>query len=110
MPTTPGGVEIEEITLGDGDVASLDSIVIVHYHGTLKSSGKVFDSTQGGSPIEFPLEDLIKGWQEGIPGMKIGGKRKLTIPWGLAYGAAGAPPDIPPKADLVFEIELVDLK
>ncbi|MBN8598501.1 MAG: FKBP-type peptidyl-prolyl cis-trans isomerase [Planctomycetes bacterium] len=110
MPTTPGGVEIEEITLGKGGEASLDSIVVVHYHGTLKSNGKVFDSTKGSRPIEFPLEDLIAGWQEGIPGMKIGGKRKLTIPWALAYGAAGAPPDIPPKADLVFEIELVGLK
>ncbi len=110
MATTPGGVEIEEITLGKGGAASLDSIVIVHYHGTLKSNGKVFDSTKGGQPIEFPLEDLIQGWQEGIPGMKIGGKRKLTIPWALAYGAAGAPPDIPAKADLVFEIELVGLK
>jgi FKBP-type peptidyl-prolyl cis-trans isomerase len=107
---TPGGVEIEELTIGKGEIASLDSIVTVHYHGSLKSSGKVFDSTKGADPVEFPLEDLIQGWQEGIPGMKVGGKRKLTIPWTLAYGAAGAPPDIPPKADLVFEIELVDVQ
>ncbi len=110
MTTTPGGVIIEEITLGKGGVATLDSVVTVHYHGTLKSNGKVFDSTKGAEPIEFPLEDLIEGWKEGIPGMKVGGKRRLTIPWKLAYGERGAPPDIPPRADLVFEIELVEVQ
>jgi FKBP-type peptidyl-prolyl cis-trans isomerase len=99
-------VKIEDVVVGKGQVCPKGATVTVHYRGTLLN-GKEFDSSIGGDPITFPLGDLIEGWQEGIPGMKVGGKRKLTIPWQKAYGAAGSPPDIPAKADLIFEIELV---
>lgn len=108
--TAPSGVVIEEITIGTGGVALPSSTVKVHYRGTLKEGGKEFDSSYGGQPADFPLRQLIKGWQEGIPGMKVGGKRKLTIPWQMAYGERGSPPDIPAKADLVFEIELLGVR
>lgn len=100
---------IEDLVVGTGPAAHKGAAVVVHYRGTLKSDGSEFDSSyKRGQPAAFPLANLIKGWQEGIPGMKPGGKRKLTIPYALAYGEAGRPPTIPPKSDLVFEIELVD--
>ncbi len=108
--THPSGVVIEELTLGTGAVCRPGATVKVHYRGTLKNGGKQFDSSLGGQPIDFPLRDLIEGWQHGIPGMKVGGKRRLTIPWSLAYGEAGYPPDIPARADLVFEIELLGVR
>jgi acyl carrier protein len=107
---TPGGVEIEEITVGTGAECKPGQTVKVFYSGTLKSNGKPFDSNVGGDPIEFPLGSLIRGWQEGIPGMKVGGKRKLTIPYQLGYGERGSPPVIPGRADLVFEIELLGVR
>lgn len=107
-PADTHSVQIEDLILGDGDVCEPDSTIIVHYHGTL-ASGQVFDSTRGGEPVEFPLPALIPGWQRGIPGMRVGGKRRLAIPFALAYGEQGYGP-VPPRADLVFEIELVDLK
>jgi FKBP-type peptidyl-prolyl cis-trans isomerase len=87
--------------------------VKVHYRGTLKpeQGGTEFDSSyKRNEPISFRLADLIQGWQIGIPGMKVGGKRKLTIPWKMAYGERGSPPAIPAKADLIFEIELLGVK
>ncbi|MFO0493851.1 MAG: FKBP-type peptidyl-prolyl cis-trans isomerase, partial [bacterium] len=79
--------------------------------GTLKDSGKKFDSSiDRDEPIEFALDEVIPGWTYGVPGMRVGGKRRLTIPWQMAYGADGSPPDIPGKADLVFEIELLGVK
>ncbi len=111
MPTTlPSGVIVDDITVGTGAECVRNSTVKVHYRGTL-TSGKEFDSSYGrGKPIDFPLRDLIQGWQDGIPGMKVGGKRKLTIPWSMGYGERGSPPAIPPRADLVFEIELLGVK
>ncbi len=102
-----GGVVVEDLAEGDGQECPEGATVTVHYHGTLED-GTVFDSTRGRSPITFPLDNLIEGWKIGIPGMKTGGTRKLTVPYQLAYGEAGHGP-IPPKATLVFEIELVDL-
>lgn len=108
MPTTlRGGVVAEDLQVGTGDVCKPGATVTVHYTGRLLN-GKVFDSSVGGDPVEFPLAQLIEGWQVGIPGMRAGGRRQLTIPWKLAYGEAGAPPEIPPKADLIFEIELIE--
>ncbi len=101
---------IEDTTVGDGAECPPGAIVNVHYRGTLMD-GTEFDSSYSrGQPIEFPLNNLIQGWQEGIPGMKVGGKRTLTVPYPKAYGERGAPPSIPPKADLIFEIELLGVK
>ncbi len=111
MSTTPPKVAIEDTTVGTGaECTSPRQTVKVHYRGTLLN-GKEFDSSyKRGQPIEFRLADLIQGWQEGIPGMKVGGKRKLTIPWQQAYGERGSPPSIPPKSDLIFEIELLGVR
>ncbi|MGE3106999.1 MAG: FKBP-type peptidyl-prolyl cis-trans isomerase [Phycisphaerales bacterium] len=109
--TSPQSVGIEDTVVGSGaECTSARQTVKVHYRGTLLS-GKEFDSSYTrGQPIEFRLGDLIQGWQEGIPGMKVGGKRTLTIPWQKAYGERGSPPTIPPKADLIFDIELLGVR
>jgi len=108
--TLPSGVIIEDLTVGTGPECPKSATVKVHYRGTLMN-GKEFDSSYNrGTPIDFPLRDLIQGWQEGIPGMKVGGKRKLTIPYQMGYGERGSPPVIPPKADLLFEIELLGVR
>ena len=83
-------------------------LVEVHYVGVEFHSGEEFDASWNrGASIEFPLQGLIQGWQEGIPGMKPGGLRRLDIPAALAYGTAGSPPKIPGNADLVFEIKML---
>jgi FKBP-type peptidyl-prolyl cis-trans isomerase len=104
-----GGLIIEEITIGQGYEVKPGGAVVAHYHGTLREGGKVFDSSfQRGEPAMFPLSGVIEGWQKGVPGMKIGGVRRLTIPAALGYGERGAGGEIPPNADLVFTIQLVD--
>lgn len=105
----PNGLIIDELKFGTGEEAKARSTITIHYHGTL-TSGKVFDSTRGDQPATFPLNRLIQAWQEGIPGMKIGGIRRLTVPPELGYGQAGAGDDIPPNSTLVFSIELVKVK
>jgi len=100
---------IEDLQLGDGAVAKPSSTITINYHGTLAKDGKKFDGNWGGEPATFPLENLIEGWKLGIPGMKIGGIRQLTIPWQFAYGERASGP-IPAKADLVFVIELKGVK
>lgn len=108
--TRPDGLVIQDEKVGNGKVAALGSKITVHYRGTLKS-GKEFDSSyKRNEPISFDLLEgrLIKGWTEGIPGMKVGGKRKLSIPYAMAYGERGTPDgSIPPKSDLDFEVELL---
>ena len=108
--TTDSGLEYEELACGDGDEVARGDVVTVHYTGTLED-GEEFDSSEGGDPVSFPLESgqLIEGWVEGIPGMKEGGRRKLTIPPELGYGEAGFPPAIPPDATLIFEVEVVEV-
>ena len=120
LPAGPG-VNIEEkkadfktedVKVGDGAEAKEGSTVSVHYTGTL-TSGKKFDSSRDrDAPFEFTIGkgQVIKGWEKGVVGMKVGGKRKLTIPYDLAYGEAGKPPDIPPRATLLFDIELLEVK
>lgn len=104
-----GGLIVEDIKIGTGYEVKPGGAVVAHYHGTLKDGGKVFDSSfERGEPVAFPLKGVIEGWQKGVPGMKVGGVRKLTIPSKLGYGERGAGADIPANADLVFTIQLVD--
>ena len=107
--TTASGLIIEDITVGSGTEARAGQDVTVHYTGWL-TSGEKFDSSKDrNDPFVFPLGGgrVIRGWDEGVQGMKIGGKRKLTIPPDLGYGAHGAGGVIPPNATLVFEVELL---
>lgn len=108
---TASGLSITELQLGDGAVASAGQTVIVNYRGTLEN-GKEFDSSYGRGPFSFPLGAgrVIKGWDEGVAGMKVGGKRRLVIPPDLAYGTRGAGGVIPPNATLIFEVELLDIR
>ena len=105
----PSGLEMWDSTEGTGDAVKPGGTVTVHYTGWL-TNGKQFDSSVGSKPITFPLGGVIKGWQEGIPGMKPGGVRRLKIPSALGYGERGAGGTIPPNATLVFEIELFESK
>jgi len=103
-----GGVTIEEVSIGDGQVAKPGKMVTVYYSGRVQGGNKVFDSATKGPGFKFRLGkgEVIKGWDIGLNGMKLGGKRKITIPAPLAYGAKGCPPSIPPNSTLVFDVEL----
>lgn len=110
--TPSAGLKIEDILVGSGAAAKNGDIIAVHYTGTL-TDGKKFDSSRDrGTPIEITLGagEVIKGWDQGILGMKVGGQRKLTIPSDLAYGATGRPPVIPANATLIFDVELMSIK
>ena len=112
LTKTESGILYQDVTPGSGAEAKYNTRVRVHYTGRLPS-GKQFDSSRnGGEPYEFTIgaREVIRGWDEGVPGMKVGGRRKLVLPAALGYGADGAPPDIPPNSVLVFDIELLDVK
>ena len=106
----PDDMRIWDVKEGEGDECPKGATVTIHYTGWLLD-GTVFDSSRKkGPPAEFPLGNLVKGWQEGIPGMKPGGIRRLKIPHEMAYGEQGRPGSIPPRATLVFEIKLLEWK
>lgn len=110
--TTASGLKYEDIDAGTGAVAQSGQKAKVHYTGWLKNGQKFDSSKDRNEPFEFTLGtgQVIKGWDEGVAGMKVGGKRKLTIPADLAYGARGAGGVIPPNAELTFEVELLGLR
>ncbi|MEK7273318.1 MAG: FKBP-type peptidyl-prolyl cis-trans isomerase [Nitrospirota bacterium] len=110
--TTSSGLQYIDQAVGTGDTAKAGQTVSVHYTGWL-TNGKKFDSSvDRGQPFSFRLGvgQVIKGWDEGVQGMKVGGKRKLTIPSNLGYGARGAGGLIPPHATLVFDVELLGVQ
>ena len=110
--TTASGLKYEDVKVGTGETATAGRTVSVHYTGWL-TDGKKFDSSKDrGKPFEFPLGGgrVIKGWDEGVEGMKVGGVRKLTIPASLGYGSRGAGGVIPPDATLVFDVELLGVR
>jgi FKBP-type peptidyl-prolyl cis-trans isomerase FkpA len=113
--TTPSGLQFEDLVLGEGAEATAGSSVQVHYTGWLYTdgtAGRKFDSSKDrGDPFEFPLGagHVIRGWDEGVQGMRVGGKRTLIIPADLGYGARGAGGVIPPNATLLFEVDLLDV-
>jgi len=109
---TDSGLKYEDLVEGDGAVATPGQTVVVHYTGWLTDGSKFDSSKDRNQPFSFGLGKgmVIRGWEEGVTGMKVGGTRKLTIPSQLGYGAAGAGGVIPPNATLLFEIELLELR
>jgi FKBP-type peptidyl-prolyl cis-trans isomerase len=111
--TMPNGLKYQDLTVGTGAEATAGKKVSVHYTGWLTNGTKFDSSVDRGQPFQFTLgaHEVISGWDQGVAGMKVGGKRKLTIPPDLGYGAAGTPGGpIPPNATLVFDVELLDVK
>lgn len=112
MERHPSGLYTQDTETGTGDEAVSGKLVQVHYTGWL-TDGSMFDTSRGGSrPFSFTLGEggVIKGWDEGVAGMRVGGKRRLVIPSDLGYGGDGAPPVIPPDAVLVFDVELMGVR
>ncbi len=105
-------LRIEDMEIGTGDEAVRGATLTMHYTGWLYSNGnrgEKFDSSLGGEPFIFTLgeRDIIEGWNQGVEGMRVGGRRELIVPSEMGYGAHGYPPDIPPNSDLIFEVELI---
>ena len=109
---TASGLEYEDIVEGTGVSPQEGQTAVVHYVGTLTNGAKFDSSVDRGAPFSFPLGQgrVIKGWDEGVATMKVGGKRKLTVPSHLAYGSRSPGAGIPPNATLLFEVELLDVK
>lgn len=103
-------LQVIDVVEGDGEVAPEGATITAHYTGALCNDGAIFQSSHDfGKPITFGLDQVIKGWTVGVPGMKVGGTRRLIIPSDMAYGSVRAAANIPPNSDLVFDIELVAL-
>jgi FKBP-type peptidyl-prolyl cis-trans isomerase len=112
LTKTPSGLRYQDVAPGEGTVATADRTVSVHYTGWLPNGEKFDSSRDRNEPFSFTLGagQVIAGWDEGVAGMKVGGRRKLVIPADLGYGTAGAPPAIPPGATLVFDVELLEVR
>jgi FKBP-type peptidyl-prolyl cis-trans isomerase FkpA len=112
LTRTPSGLRYQEVARGEGKEAAPGRTTSVHYTGWLPNGEKFDSSRDRNQPFSFILGagQVIAGWDEGVTGMKVGGRRKLVIPASLGYGTAGAPPDIPPGATLVFDVELLDVR
>lgn len=108
---TVAELQIINRTEGTGEVVPEGATITAHYTGALVADGTIFQSSHDfGRPITFPLSGVIQGWTKGVPGMKVGGIRRLVIPAAQAYGASSPAPNIPPNSDLVFDIELVAIE
>ena len=104
-------LEIIDLIPGDGAEVRPGATITAHYTGALCKNGIIFQSSHDfGKAVTFGLDQVIKGWAEGVPGMKVGGMRRLIIPSAMAYGSVRAASNIPPNSDLVFDIELVGIK
>jgi len=112
MTTTPSGLQYRDDQVGTGAEAKAGDHVAVHYTGTLMDGTKFDSSRDRGKPLEFVLGagSVIQGWDEGIQGMRVGGRRRLVIPAALGYGARGYPPVIPANATLIFDVELMEVR
>lgn len=103
-------LQIIDIEEGNGDTVPEGATITAHYTGALCKNGIIFQSSHDfGDPITFGLDQVIAGWTKGVPGMKVGGMRRLIIPAEMAYGASSPAPNIPANSDLVFDIELTDI-
>ena len=109
--TTPSGLKYQDVIVGKGAQPKSGDVVVVNYTGRF-TNGKVFDTSVGKAPFKFHLGlgEVIKGWDEGVGSMHVGGKRKLLIPPDLAYGAGGYPGVIPPNSTLTFDVELLKIQ
>jgi len=112
MHKTPSGLQYQDLVVGNGASPRMGQTVSVHYTGWLTNGTKFDSSLDRGQPLEFPIGmgNVIKGWDEGVSSMRVGGRRKLVIPPNLAYGANPPTPKIPPNSTLVFDVQLLGIK